>query len=136
MLLTDLTTPTVLPLLLSTGQKNIYFNLRAILGWLSVAMLHALIILLIVLLGADGLEADRGTGVTWGLQQNGVLMFSIVVITVHLQLTVTIDQWTWLHHVSIWGSICEYPPPPLGCTLLPCALHARKWHIALRHATC
>jgi hypothetical protein len=97
-------------LLLSTGQKNMYFNLRAILGWLSVAMLHALIILLVVLLGADGMEADRFTGITWGLQQNGVLMFSIVVITVHLQLAVSIDQWTWLHHFSIWGSICELPP--------------------------
>jgi hypothetical protein len=32
-------------------------------------------------------------------------MFTIVIVTVHYQLAVLIDEWTWMHHVSMWGSI-------------------------------
>jgi hypothetical protein len=34
------------------GQRNLYFNLRAISGWLSIAVLHAAVILVAVMLGA------------------------------------------------------------------------------------
>ncbi len=34
----------------------------------------------------------------------GILMFSVVIVTVHLQVTTIEEQWTWIHHASIWGS--------------------------------
>ena len=92
-------------LLCVAGQQNIYFDLRSILGWLGTSFLHATIIMTMVMCGADSLEVDRIDGHTWSLQQNGILMFSIVVVTVHLQLAVVLDQWMWMHHVAIWGSI-------------------------------
>lgn len=89
------------------GQLNLYFNMSAIVGWLGTALLHAAIVVAMVMTGADSLDSDRSTGHSWSLPQNGLLMFTIVVVTVHLQLAMVIDQWTWFHHVAIWGSIGE-----------------------------
>lgn len=36
--------------------------------------------------------------------QVGVLMFSTIIVTVHFQVVLIEDQWTWIHHFSIWGS--------------------------------
>ena len=36
-------------------------------------------------------------------------MFSIVVVTVHLEVVQVEEQWTWLHHLSIWLSQRECP---------------------------
>jgi hypothetical protein len=74
-------------------------------GWLLCAVLHAVIILVAVVEGADPTEVDRRSGQTLSLGQNGILMFSIVIITVHTQLGCCIDHWTWMHHASCWGSI-------------------------------
>lgn len=85
-----------------------YFDLPAIVGWLGMALLHAAMTVAMVLVGSDSQESDRHSGAVWSLQQNGLLMFTTVVITVHLQLGMVIDQWTWMHHLSIWGSIREW----------------------------
>lgn len=74
-------------------------------GWLGTAFFHAALIVVMVLLGADSLDSDSASGHSWSLLRNGLLMFTIVIITVHLQLAIIIDQWIWLHHVAIWGSI-------------------------------
>lgn len=116
LLLTDCIFPNVSACCLCcclSGQRNLYFSLPAIVGWLGTAFLHAALIVIMVLLGADSLDSDSGSGHTWSLLRNGLLMFTIVIITVHLQLAMVIDQWTWIHHVAIWGSIGEW-----ACNLL------------------
>lgn len=50
-------------------------------------------------------QVDRGDGSTLSLGQSGILMFTIVIITVHAQLASVVDQWTWMHHASCWGSV-------------------------------
>jgi phospholipid-transporting ATPase len=92
------------------GQRNLYFSLPAIVGWLGTAFFHAALIVVMVLLGADSLDSDSASGHSWSLLRNGLLMFTIVIITVHLQLAIIIDQWIWLHHVAIWGSIGRLLP--------------------------
>jgi hypothetical protein len=105
------------------GQQNLYFDLPAIVGWLGMALLHAAMTVMLVLVGSDSLESERNSGAIWSLQQNGLLMFTTVVITVHLQLGMVIDQWTWMHHVSIWGSIRELCSTcPVGGTVVRPAL--------------
>ncbi|KAF6253363.1 hypothetical protein COO60DRAFT_1547131 [Scenedesmus sp. NREL 46B-D3] len=89
----------------ASRQQNLYFSLPAIVGWLGTALLHAALTVAMVLVGSDSLESDRHAGSAWSLQQSGLLMFTTVVITTHLQLGMVIDQWTWMHHVSIWGSV-------------------------------
>ncbi|GBF89503.1 phospholipid-transporting ATPase [Raphidocelis subcapitata] len=93
------------PLLYRDGQRNLYFSPRAITGWLLVAVLHAVIILGCVVGGAHPTNTDRADGHTLALEQNGIFMFSIVIVAVNLQLASVLDQWTWAHHASLWGSI-------------------------------
>eukprot|EP00879_Flechtneria_rotunda_P010836 GHRR01011325.1.p1 GENE.GHRR01011325.1~~GHRR01011325.1.p1 ORF type:complete len:1369 (+),score=416.83 GHRR01011325.1:1346-5452(+) len=93
------------PFLYKEGQQNLYFSLPAIVGWLGTALLHAALVVAMVLTGADSIDSDRKTGRIWSSPQDGVIMFTVVIITVHLQLSMIIDQWMWMHHVAIWGSI-------------------------------
>ena len=39
--------------------------------------------------------------------QTGVVMFSAVIVIVHLEVASILEQWTWLHHFSIWASQCK-----------------------------
>ena len=50
------------------------------------------------------MACSREAGHPFSLPYVGVVLFSVVIITVHLQLATVVDQWTWLHHVAIWGS--------------------------------
>lgn len=104
-------------LLCPPGQQNLYFSLPAIVGWLGTALLHAAITVAMVMTGSDSLESDRATAQSWSLPQNGLLMFTVVIITVHLQLGMVIDQWMWMHHMAIWGSIGAYW---VSCSVLMC----------------
>lgn len=92
-----------------TGQGNLYFSFSAICGWLVAAVLHATVVLLAVLgcvgVLSPGGHADRAGGQTWSLYQAGLAMFTVVIVTVHLQLAMVVDQWTWMHHASMWGAI-------------------------------
>jgi hypothetical protein len=48
--------PANAPVSWPAGQRNLYFNLPAIAGWLATAVAHALIILASVMMGADSTE--------------------------------------------------------------------------------
>ena len=39
-----------------------------------------------------------------GITQVGTLLFTVVVLTVHLELATVLEHWTWLHHFAIWFS--------------------------------
>lgn len=41
--------------------------------------------------------------------QVGTLLFTVVVLTVHLELATVLEHWTWLHHFAIWFSIGAQP---------------------------
>lgn len=62
------------------GQRNLYFNLRAISGWLATAILHAVIILAAVMWGAHSTEVGRGAA--WqgeGVTEGCPLMSAVAV---------------------------------------------------------
>lgn len=35
----------------------------------------------------------------------GILMYSCIILTVHLQQASLVEQWTRIHHAALWGSI-------------------------------
>ena len=43
--------------------------------------------------------------------QVGSILFTVVIVTVHLEIASVIDHWTIFHHLSIWCSVCECPTP-------------------------
>lgn len=105
------TSHTLLPpiplLLLSShlsGQRNEYFNRNAIMGWICVALYQVAVIVIFVLYGsrATVIYSERGDCVT--MFQTGVLMYTIILIVVHCQMLSIMEQFTFLHHIAVWGS--------------------------------
>lgn len=86
------------------GQRNECFGFRAIFVWLLSSMYQTAIIMVFMLVGCSSIYTDRESGQPYSQWQTGCLMFSTVVITVHFQVVQVTDQWTWLHHLSIWLS--------------------------------
>lgn len=94
-------------------------------AWLGNALLQCGIIMVFCLLGCLPTYASRASGQTFTHFETGIYMFSIIVVLVHLQLAMVLEQWTWLHHFSIWGSVREWPAAPAchaSCGGLP-AIH-------------
>lgn len=71
------------------------------------AFLQCGIICVVVLVGCSSVFSDRGNGTTYTQYQTGVLMFSIIVVTVHVHIATYIMQWTIGHILAVWGSIGE-----------------------------
>ncbi|GLI58430.1 hypothetical protein VaNZ11_000135 [Volvox africanus] len=96
------------PGLYMQGQRNEYFNFRAIVLWLISSLYQTAIIMVFILWGCRSTVSDRADGNPYTMWQTGLLMFTCVVVTVHFQVIQVIDQWTWAHHVSIWLSIAVW----------------------------
>lgn len=45
--------------------------------------------------------------------QVGSILFTVVIVTVHLEVASVFDHWTPFHHLAIWFSVCERSPPHL-----------------------
>jgi len=41
--------------------------------------------------------------------QVGSILFTVVVVTVHLQVASILEHWTPFHHLAIWFSVCASP---------------------------
>mmetsp|Transcript_27778 Transcript_27778/g.60863 ORF Transcript_27778/g.60863 Transcript_27778/m.60863 type:complete len:1303 (+) Transcript_27778:244-4152(+) len=92
------------PALYRQGQKNTYFNFWAITGWLATSLLQCAIIMVLVLVGCYPTMIDREGGDPFTMYEVGVLMFSIIIVTVHFQVAMVEEQFTWIHHFSLWAS--------------------------------
>ncbi|GBG82573.1 hypothetical protein CBR_g34949 [Chara braunii] len=87
------------------GQKNTYFNVKNISVWLLNGVMQSSVIFF-SLKAFYQLRSDRDDGKTVGMYHVGTTMYTCVVMTVNLQLAIAIQFWTWLHHFTVWGSIC------------------------------
>ena len=54
------------------------------------------------------MQANAGWG-HCGALQVGSILFTVVILTVHLEVACVLDHWTVMHHISIWFSICALP---------------------------
>lgn len=73
-------------------------------GWICVALYQVAVIVIFVLYGsrATVIYSERGDCVT--MFQTGVLMYTIILIVVHCQMLSIMEQFTFLHHIAVWGS--------------------------------
>jgi hypothetical protein len=71
--------------------------------------------MVLVMWGTKSVFTDRSNGSTYTHWQTGALLFSVVIVTVHLEISTIMDHWTWLHLVSVLGSVrkCLLPRCPL-----------------------
>ena len=104
--------------LYQAGPRNRYFDLKAVVGWLVNSAFQSVVVFVMVMGALAPERADRHTGRTAGQWQTGATLFTVVIITVHLEISSVIDHWTWLHAFSIIFSVCELPA--VLCYALPC----------------
>jgi phospholipid-transporting ATPase len=93
------------PALYMQGQRNDYFTWRVILYWVFNGLYQSIATFLACVWGANRLHSDRAGGQPPEMWAVGSGMYTIVIITVTLQLALAVDYWTALHHIVFWGSI-------------------------------
>ncbi|KAK9829125.1 hypothetical protein WJX72_004020 [[Myrmecia] bisecta] len=96
------------PGLYQVGPRNMYFSHRARAAWLLNGFWQAGILFVMVIYATPAIYADRSSGSVWSHWEVGSTMFTVVVITVHLELASILEHWTWLHHLSIWGGMAVW----------------------------
>ncbi|CAI5481750.1 unnamed protein product [Closterium sp. Yama58-4] len=112
------------PRLYAQSQRNRLFTVGAIgmamaKGMVQAAILFALSFLPLLLSssGTDGRVLD--------VTAQGSILFTGLVLAVNLDLAITIQYWTVIHHLAVWGSIAlwfvflavvSYVPPTLSAS--------------------
>ncbi|OMO59155.1 Cation-transporting P-type ATPase [Corchorus capsularis] len=92
------------PLLYREGLQNILFNWVPILGWMFNGVLSSIIIFFLTTNSITG-PAFRKDGQVADYSVLGVTMYSSVVWVVNCQMALSINYFTWIQHLFIWGSI-------------------------------
>jgi phospholipid-transporting ATPase len=85
------------PALYSAGQKNHHYNQALFWAFMVDTIWQSLVLFYVPFFTYDHTTVDL-----WGL---GSLWTIAVVLLVNIHLAMDIQHWTWIHHVSIWGSI-------------------------------
>eukprot|EP01133_Synstelium_polycarpum_P003848 gene3848-4443_t len=95
------------PQLYNSGIRNELYNIKVFGGWAVTGLLHALLLYIFPtyvfyhsLAYTNGLAVDLFTV--------GTVAYSCVIITVNLKLALEIHYWTWVNHLTVWGSIIIY----------------------------
>ncbi|XP_041009039.1 probable phospholipid-transporting ATPase 8 isoform X2 [Juglans microcarpa x Juglans regia] len=92
------------PILYSEGVENILFSWPRILGW----MFNGFISSIIIFFSTTKLmtnQAFRRDGQVGDYEILGVTMYTCVVWAVNCQMALSINYFTWIQHLFIWGSI-------------------------------
>jgi phospholipid-transporting ATPase len=93
------------PQLYGQGQRNDYFTWRVIAYWVLNGFWQSVVAFLAVFWGEYRLASDRSGGQLMEMWGAGSAMYTIVVITVTLQLALAINYWTAVHHLIFWASV-------------------------------
>ncbi|GLC46232.1 hypothetical protein PLESTM_001843200 [Pleodorina starrii] len=119
------------PQLYKEGVANADFSTGQIAGWLAAGALQAGVLLAMVLAGASGTAASGIEGIPYGMAEVGAVLFTVVLLTVHLHLAVLEEEWTWMHHAAIWGSLGMWFLYLLYFGALPVAWSVEMWKLFL-----
>ncbi|KAM1938152.1 hypothetical protein FF1_015782 [Malus domestica] len=92
------------PLLYQEGTQNVLFSWLRILGWAMNGVVTATLVFFFCLV-AMGSQAFRKGGQVVGLEIFGATMYSCVVWVVNCQMALSINYFTYIQHLFIWGGI-------------------------------
>jgi phospholipid-transporting ATPase len=116
------------PQLYSVGQRNDEFCWRRILAWLLNGFYQSVATFLAVFWGQyNSAQPDRASGQLMDAFGAGSAMYTIVVVTVTLQLAMTINHWTWLHALVFPLSIALKYAFILVMGVLPGSFSTTAW---------
>ncbi|XP_020970663.1 putative phospholipid-transporting ATPase 9 [Arachis ipaensis] len=92
------------PLLYQEGVQNVLFSWKRILGWAFNGVLNATLIFFFCVKAIE-YQAFRKGGEVAGLQELGATMYTCVVWVVNCQMALSINYFTYIQHIFIWGGI-------------------------------
>ncbi|TVU11293.1 hypothetical protein EJB05_44868 [Eragrostis curvula] len=95
------------PELYQEGVQNILFSWRRILGWIFNGVLNAILIFFFCVTAFED-QAFRQNGQVAGLDALGVVMYTCVVWVVNCQMALSVNYFTIIQHIFIWGSIAVW----------------------------
>ncbi|KAK9748187.1 hypothetical protein RND81_02G042200 [Saponaria officinalis] len=89
------------------GVQIILFNWKTLLGWLLNAILGATIIFYFCVFALEN-QAFRKDGQVVGFEILGVTIYTCVIWVVNLQMALSVNYFTYIQHLFIWGSILSW----------------------------
>ncbi|XAR51264.1 Phospholipid-translocating ATPase [Bertholletia excelsa] len=92
------------PVLYKEGMQNVLFSWTRILSWASNGALSATFIFFLCIFSMEH-QAFRKGGEVVGLEILGTTMYTCVVVVVNCQMALSINYFTYIQHLFIWGSI-------------------------------
>lgn len=92
------------PLLYQEGVQNMLFSWTRILGWAFNGVLSSTLIFFFCACAMEH-QAFRKGGEVVGMEIFGAVMYTCVVWVVNCQMALSINYFTLIQHVFIWGSI-------------------------------
>jgi phospholipid-translocating ATPase len=87
--------------------QNVLFSWRRILGWIFNGVLNAVLIFFFCITAFED-QAFRQNGQIAGLDALGVVMYTCVVWVVNCQMALSVNYFTVIQHIFIWGSIAVW----------------------------
>ncbi|AQK84052.1 putative phospholipid-transporting ATPase 9 [Zea mays] len=95
------------PQLYQEGVQNILFSWRRILGWMFNGVMNAVLIFFFCITAFED-QAFRRDGQVAGLDALGVVMYTCIVWVVNCQMALSVNYFTIIQHIFIWGSIAVW----------------------------
>lgn len=92
------------PTLYREGGENVLFSWYRILGWMWNGVMSSIIIFFLTTKTMTN-QAFRSDGQVVDYQVLGVTMYTCIVWVVNCQMTLSINYFTWIQHLFVWGSI-------------------------------
>ncbi|GAB4860951.1 Putative phospholipid-transporting ATPase 9 [Ancistrocladus abbreviatus] len=92
------------PQLYQEGIQNLLFSWRRIIGWAFNGVLSATIIFFFCIRAMEN-QAFRKEGEVVGFEILGATLYTCVVWVVNTQMAISINYFTYIQHLFIWGSI-------------------------------
>ncbi|XP_017978203.1 PREDICTED: probable phospholipid-transporting ATPase 4 [Theobroma cacao] len=92
------------PALYQQGPRNVHFSWSRIIGWILNGVVTSLVIFLanIYILSPS---AFRQNGYVADINSLGAITYTCIIWTVNCQIALITSHFTWIQHLSIWGSI-------------------------------
>jgi len=88
-------------------QSNGVFTMWSLCGWFAASIYHSLVIFFgAYFLWADGLQDTSGLDTGFYSMGHAILFVGIIVI--FLKLFLHVNNWNWLVHFTVWGSLLLY----------------------------
>ncbi|KAL5460352.1 hypothetical protein EMCRGX_G033797 [Ephydatia muelleri] len=95
------------PTLYILSQCGESFNTKVFWVWIGMAVFHSAALFFIIFYGLSH-EIPFSDGKVAGMWYIGTAIYTATVVTVSLKAALESENWTWVTHVAIWGSIASW----------------------------